>query len=321
MINLHLMSPPSGEHAGKTFRGDSTQAYSAGSVFRSHLLSLTPEQFHQALPGISQKGKYFLVHAPPKGSASEALSINRRVHDRDGEPAHLDPLPMTRWVMFDFDLPLTARDREGWRDGGWDWLIGKIGAKPGIPPNTSFTVHLSSSFMRTKLSYHVFFVLDRGISYGALGAWAAACGADVAVCRPAQPHYVADPRFLDGAEDPLAGTPRWKFVERESIVWRFPEDMANQYPQNRPSRHIEDLVLGSPSTGADVSPNARRFIAAAQECPDGQRHAQMKHGAKMLARYLRSNAVSEADLAAWVSAWRGDHRREAANFLRFFCSL
>jgi hypothetical protein len=178
----------------------------------------------QLLSSLENNSRAMIIRGEPLPEVDLDRKVCRRKHGTALREAYFQSASVgRRWVWIDFDKIALPPD--------WDLVSDPIPAVNYLvsllPPefrNVSYHWQLSSSAGWKNpglISAHLAFWLDRPWHDDELNTWAKAwnakCGFQLIDPRPfnaVQPHYVAAPRFEDGAIDPLPQ--RSGFVEKAS---------------------------------------------------------------------------------------------------------
>lgn len=209
--------------------------------------------FYEAVVGYGKSGDAFIV----RGTLGDGVDTTRPVRRRlrvgsasDANECAIKP-QVSPWLMIDIDklaLP-DAMDVIEQTEQSIEYAVSQL---PEEFNDASYIWQLSSScglFETNVISVHLFFWLTDPLPDEVLRLWAdhtnLAYGSrlvDRAIFNPAQPHYIANPSFVD-LDDPVVG-PRLGFRERGTPAVTLNVD-REQFVVTRDGRG----VTGSPIEG------------------------------------------------------------------------
>lgn len=205
-----ILSDPSKKHiATKRHKADGkTEAYGKATWFEATPAKVSSlEELSTLLTTLESYPYSFVVRGEPI-SGRNPQRIRRTNHAHAGEPPGFTSRPR-RWLMVDVDnIPgqFELRTVEG-----VDSAIQSAAKWLGLPSGTGFHWQLSSSAgLKSGLSVHFWFWLDRPVEEKELQRWAEVINderpntVDPAVFRVVQPHYTATPIFDPGRLDIVA---------------------------------------------------------------------------------------------------------------------
>jgi hypothetical protein len=166
-----------------------------------------------------EPGAFVVRGAPIERGAKKVRRVCQR--QKDGTLAEFESAAH-HWVMLDADkteVPFNPRrpraSVEAWRK-----------TLPAGLRDAEMLVHLSGSQHRkANVRAHAWIWCDQPMGDLELRAWARAYGLDPAIYNPVQPHYTADPVFLD-CEDPLARRRKILHLPGKKARLRMPDGSA-----------------------------------------------------------------------------------------------
>ena len=197
--------------ACKTLCGDGEAASGIrlGSFFRTQLVPIDGlHHLFSVLEGLVKRPDLFVLRDALRFDRDPTISHRRTKENYVEVPHH--------WVMLDVDDIEAPEDLDPASLEAVDWLISQ--RLPREFQSASYIGHFSSSAgtrkAGRKVKAHLFFWSTVPVTSTSLRLWAAGRPVDGAVFNPIQPHFTADPRWVDGAVDPLEGK-RLFLVEKE----------------------------------------------------------------------------------------------------------
>jgi predicted P-loop ATPase len=197
MLTLLFTAPD--RRACKVWQGSDCMPYDCGFWFEH--ASLAVQDIYglgKVLESLQSQPQVFVIRGQVKEDAPP--SIKRRKKEKKGEPAHIESQARP-WAMLDADKTSVKFNRED-PEASIRELVSSL--PEGLKEATCFW-HLSSSQHKSEtLRCHLWFWLDRPYEDRELKeCFKRISGIDPSVCEAVQPHYTADPLFLEGT-DPLA---------------------------------------------------------------------------------------------------------------------
>lgn len=198
--------------ATKTFRdGAEPVGYSKAKHFKQRVERVASlDDLHRLLVTLQRRRQEFVIRGAPTGLGVVNGLVRRTVHANADGPACFAPAaPGRQWACFDFD------------DLVLDQFLADPPTNDDLARAADFARQLLPEGFRSaacvyrfsasagldgwdKVSLHLWFWLDRPVCDASLREWAANAAPDEALFSPVQPHYVADPIFVD-VPDPLVG--------------------------------------------------------------------------------------------------------------------
>ena len=157
------------------------------------------EDFADLLRYLAPKASTCIVRAALKVPTHPDSEIRCKIRDEPGQPARFEERPRN-WLMVDVEPPACPVDpTDPELVGGW---LRYCLPKPFRPARA--VVQLSSGAgIKAGARAHLWFRTDRPLIRSELEQLLGdAPGIDLSTVRPRQLHYVADPLFTDGIDDP-----------------------------------------------------------------------------------------------------------------------
>jgi hypothetical protein len=235
----------------------------------------------------------------------------------------IDAQTPTSWVCLDYDiegnsLPNFERDKMNLISSDSDVKISFAenfiakhlrGSLPKWASSCRKLVHLSSSWMMKKASFHVYFVCDSPIPQINLKSLILDCKADYAMSHVGQVHIIADPIFKDVC-DPWDGLSRWFEIDGEEAA-ELPRKFTKVSSLDRyidsdsPLESINYLPV--PTEIIEWSFYGNRVMGEQEmqrkKCVDGQRHDLMRDQAKIIRRLIFAGDLDRRAIDAWGCGW------------------
>ena len=239
---ITVLTTASGEDLGKSFSGPDlrqrpfqTSKYFTAEELEVHDLTSLIDVL-QSLEGEPTKT---VIRGKVPSNASEIIS-------RDKETIMASP---RSWCMIDID---------GLRWDGPDdheaMLNHSIAQLPAEFQNTDCFYHFSSSMgIKNGIRVHLWYWLDRPCSDGEMKVWLSGSAADPRMFSHTQIHLTANPRFVEGAVDPVAKRSGvLAFGDHKQTV-SVPDDLADRtISKTQTSRYRKSSASGVLDTNGIV---------------------------------------------------------------------
>lgn len=193
-VTVLFCEPP--HRATKTFHGDTCQAYDAGAWFSASSLSLTGiDRMHEIISALRRCPEAIIIRGAIKEGAPQR--ILRRYKEKQGYSPWIEPASCT-WVCLDFDQ--TDADMSAGAESAVRQVL--TGLPEGLREASCVWQLSASAHKYSTFRGHLWFCLDRGYADPEVKRALKGHGVDASLFSPVQPHYVADPIFIDQA-DPI----------------------------------------------------------------------------------------------------------------------
>lgn len=319
-IRVTYLVTPRPMHAGKTFvpNGKPISMPNCSEWAWKVREYDTTDDFFAGIRKASETGRTIIIRGTPVDNAPAI--INRRKLAHDGVQPHIRDDLGTRWLCLDFDFKLKQEGKDAWELASYDDQVKMI--KEGVEGRiykklpewmlpAKKLVHLSSSFFITKAGFHVWLVLDRELGNNDLKRIAADCGADPAVMNEVQPHFVADPIFSQGVNNPLEGHNRWLVLDGQEFAIA-PSKYEDFKPPAKSS--LPDVPVRYISKSIGWSPSGESYMkdmeAEAYATGPGNRDAMSWSQLIAIRKFICKGQLDASAISAWASWWSRNNRSE-----------
>lgn len=300
---------------------------------------------HREYPDVSG----FFAGVQAAGASRAAVLIRNRVLVPDPiivrkRDVTIDAQTPTPWVCLDFDvegksLPNFERDKMRLITSDKDEKLRfarqfvEKHLRSHLPKwalSCRKLIHLSSSWLISKASFHVYFVCNAPVPQINLKSLILDCKADDAMSHIGQVHIIADPIF-NGVCDPWEGLPRWFEIDGEEVAeppHRFTK--VSSLDRYIDSDSVSDSVnyLPVPTEVTEWSFYGNRVMGEQEmqrkKCHDGQRHDLMRDQAKIIRRLIFAGDLDSRAIETWGYGWyeafgyRKDRKREIERAAAYF---